>query len=153
LLIGRLYEVEREVKDLDPDERRRIRQSQARPIADDLHAWLVAQRQKVPDGSATARAIDYSLKRWGPLSRYLDDGDLPIGRVGMWRGGGRLGLSVGRPFRLAVPEYPRRGSVSTSPSSNRTCGLPASGSLPTLQAFAFERLRASGSRRISPNCS
>ncbi len=78
LLIGRLYEVEREVKDLDPDERRRIRQSQARPIADDLHAWLVAQRQKVPDGSATARAIDYSLKRWGPLSRYLDDGDLPI---------------------------------------------------------------------------
>jgi transposase len=78
LLIGRLYEVEREVKDLDPDERRRIRQSQARPIADDLHAWLIAQRQKLPDGSATARAIDYSLKRWGPLTRYLDDGDLPI---------------------------------------------------------------------------
>ncbi len=57
LLFGRLYEVEREVKDLDPDERRQIRQSQARPIADDLHAWLVAQRQKVPDGSATARTI------------------------------------------------------------------------------------------------
>ena len=36
------------------------------------------QRQKVPDGSATAKAIDYSLKRWAALTRYLDDGDLPI---------------------------------------------------------------------------
>jgi hypothetical protein len=43
-----------------------------------LHAWLKAQRQRIPDGSATARAIDYSLGRWGPLTRYLDDGDLPI---------------------------------------------------------------------------
>jgi len=153
LLFGRLYEVEREVKELHPDQRRRIRQSKAQPIADDLHAWLIAQRQKLPDGSATAKAIDYSLKRWGPLTRYLDDGNLPAGRVGMWRGGCRLGLSVGRPFRLAVPEYPRRGSVSTSPSSNRTCGLPASGSLPTHQAFAFERPRAIGRRRISPNVS
>lgn len=34
-------------------------------------------RQKVPDGSATARAIDYSLGRWDALVRYLDDGMLP----------------------------------------------------------------------------
>lgn len=27
---------------------------------------------------ATARAIDYSLKRWATLTRYLEDGDLPI---------------------------------------------------------------------------
>jgi hypothetical protein len=32
----------------------------------------------VPEGSATARAINYSLGRWGPLTRYLDDGHLPI---------------------------------------------------------------------------
>jgi hypothetical protein len=35
------------------------------------------QRQKVPDGAATAKAIDYSLNRWAALTRYLDDGDLP----------------------------------------------------------------------------
>ena len=72
-----LYEVEREVKDLDPDERRRIRQLKARPAADALNKWLTLQRQKVPDGSATAKAIDYSLNRWAALTRYLDDGDLP----------------------------------------------------------------------------
>ncbi len=32
----------------------------------------------MPDGSGTARAIDYSLKRWEALTRYLDDGDAPI---------------------------------------------------------------------------
>jgi transposase len=72
-----LYEVEREVHDLDPDERRRIRQIKARPVADALGKWPQLQRQKVPDGSATAKAIDYSLGRWVALTRYLDDGDLP----------------------------------------------------------------------------
>ncbi|MEX5444874.1 transposase, partial [Acinetobacter schindleri] len=32
----------------------------------------------VPSSSPTARAINYSLKRWTALSRYLDDGNLPI---------------------------------------------------------------------------
>ena len=72
-----LYEVEREVQDLDPDERRRIRQLKARPVADALNKWLTLQRQKVPDGSATAKAVDYSLNRRVALTRYLDDGDLP----------------------------------------------------------------------------
>ena len=50
----------------------------ARPLSGALNQWLRQQRQRVPDGSATARAIDYSLKRWAALTRYLDDGDLPI---------------------------------------------------------------------------
>ena len=49
----------------------------ARPVADALQQWLTQQRQKVPDGSATAKAIDYSLKRWEALTRFIDDGDLP----------------------------------------------------------------------------
>ena len=72
-----LYEVERKVQDLDADERRRIRQLKARPVADALGKWLTLQRHKVPEGSATAKAIDYSLNRWAALTRYLDDGDLP----------------------------------------------------------------------------
>ena len=40
--------------------------------------WLLAQRQLVPDGSATAKAIDYSLKRWQALTHYIDNGDVPI---------------------------------------------------------------------------
>lgn len=77
-LFGALYGVEREVAELPADERRRIRQQKAVPIANTLHRWLIAQRLRVPDGSGTARAIDYSLKRWEALTRYLDDGDAPI---------------------------------------------------------------------------
>lgn len=76
--IGQLYEIERQVKSLDTEERRRIRQEQARPLADALQTWMLAQRERVPDGSATAKALDYSLKRWAALTRYLDDGQLPI---------------------------------------------------------------------------
>ncbi|GAB3341393.1 hypothetical protein GCM10027565_43400 [Bordetella tumulicola] len=36
------------------------------------------QRARVSDGSATAKACDYNLKRWSALTRYLDDGQLPI---------------------------------------------------------------------------
>jgi hypothetical protein len=31
-----------------------------------------------PTGSATAKAIDYSLKRWTALTRFIDDGAVPI---------------------------------------------------------------------------
>jgi len=74
---ARLYEIEREVKDLGSDERQRIRQARGRPIAEALHAWMIAQRLKVPGGSGTAKALNYSLKRWTALTRYLDDGILP----------------------------------------------------------------------------
>ena len=77
-LFGKLYDVEREVRDLDDDERKRIRRLLAKPLADKLHEWLLLNRQKVPDGSATAKAIDYSLTRWQALKRYLDDGALPV---------------------------------------------------------------------------
>ena len=32
----------------------------------------------VTNGTATAKAIDYSLKRWAALIRYLEDGKIPI---------------------------------------------------------------------------
>lgn len=43
-----------------------------------MQQWMRQQRQKIPDGSATAKAIDYSLRRWDALTRFLEDGDLPI---------------------------------------------------------------------------
>ncbi|GIZ53268.1 hypothetical protein NCCP691_32820 [Noviherbaspirillum aridicola] len=77
-LFGALYDVEREAREWDPAARRDLRQQKGRPAADTLHVWLLAQRQRVPDGSATAKAIDYSLGRWDALTRYLGDGAIPI---------------------------------------------------------------------------
>lgn len=74
---AQLYDIERELQQLDAHSRCQIRQARAKPIADALHAWMAAHRLKVPDGSAIAKALDYSLTRWSALTRYLDDGTLP----------------------------------------------------------------------------
>ncbi|WP_152386918.1 IS66 family transposase [Azotobacter salinestris] len=76
--IGQLYDIEREVRDLPPDERQRIRQEKAKPIADALHGWMLTQRRLVHEGTAIAKALDYCLKRWTALVRYLDDGMVAI---------------------------------------------------------------------------
>ena len=76
--IGMLYDTERQAREFDAEHRRRWREEHAKPVAEALHAWMLAQRIRVPDGSATAKALDYSLKRWVALTRYIDDGQLPI---------------------------------------------------------------------------
>lgn len=77
-LISGLYEVERQARDMSDGDRWRIRQEMTVPILKKLHDWMLAQRDLVPNGSATAKALDYSLKRWVALTRYLDDGAVPI---------------------------------------------------------------------------
>lgn len=77
-LIAKLYEVEREARELEPQARLLLRQQRSRPIADALHAWLSEQRQKLAKADVTAKAIDYSLSNWRGLTRYLDDGNVPI---------------------------------------------------------------------------
>ena len=77
-LIAKLYEVERDAHDLEPQARQLLRQSRARPVADALHTWLLAQRKTLAKSDVTAKAIDYSLSNWRALTRYLDDGNVPI---------------------------------------------------------------------------
>ena len=39
---------------------------------------MLAQRLRATEGTGLARARDYSLRRWAALTRYIDDGQLPI---------------------------------------------------------------------------
>jgi hypothetical protein len=76
--IAQIYAVEREVKDLSAEDRLRIRQEKSQPLVQTLYEWLMLNRRKVPEGSATAKAIDYSLRRWKALTRFLQDSQLPV---------------------------------------------------------------------------
>ena len=76
--IAALYAIEAQGKDLDIAERTQLRQAQAQPLLRSMHDWLLRTRVAVANGGGTAKAIDYSLKRWVALSRYVDDGSLPI---------------------------------------------------------------------------
>jgi transposase len=140
-----LYEVEREVRDLEVDERKRIRQLKARPVADALQAWLVAQRQKVPEGSATARAIDYSLNRWTALTRYLGDGNLPADNNWIEN---RI-----RPIALGRANWLFAGSLRAGQRAAAIMSLIGSAKMNGLDPYAYlkdvlERLPTHPARRI-----
>ncbi len=76
--IGELYAIEAQARDRDVAARLTLRQQESLPKLTALHDWLITQRVKTADGSGLARAIDYSLKRWPALIRYVESGSLPI---------------------------------------------------------------------------
>ena len=76
--IGELYAIEAKANDSDTNTRLALRQQEALPKLTAWHDWLIAQRLRTADGTGLARAIDYSLKRWSALMRYVDSGYLPI---------------------------------------------------------------------------
>jgi transposase len=76
--IAWLYRIEADARALPSAERLRVRQQRSQPLWDALHVWLQLERTRVPDGSAIAKAIDYSLNHWAGLGRFLLDGDVPL---------------------------------------------------------------------------
>jgi len=73
-----LYAVEKAGKDLDADARQQLRLAESKPLLESFHSWLSQTRRMVAPGSGTAKAFDYTLRRWPALIRYADSGNLPI---------------------------------------------------------------------------
>lgn len=76
--IAMLYAVEAQAHDFSTDERKQLRADKSLPTLAALHDWLQQTRLRTAPNTATAKAIDYSLKRWAALTRYAETGDLPI---------------------------------------------------------------------------
>lgn len=76
--IGELYAIEAEGKTLDIEQRRALRQEHAMPKLEAWFDWLRNTRGSVPNGSGTAKALDYSLRCKEALMCYARTGHLPI---------------------------------------------------------------------------
>jgi transposase len=74
--IDALFAIERNINGLTQQERLAVRHERSRSLMTALEAWLREQRAKLSSKSDTAKAIDYSLKRWPALTRFLDDARL-----------------------------------------------------------------------------
>jgi transposase len=74
--IDTLFAIEREINGVTPQERVQLRHERSQSPVVELECWLREQRARVSKNSDTGKAIDYSLKRWGALTRFLDDGRL-----------------------------------------------------------------------------
>jgi transposase len=78
--IGLLYAVEKQLREqkAGPALRQAMRAWQAQPILARLHrAMELIRRRTLPQG-LLGQAIDYTLKRWEALTRFVDDGVLEI---------------------------------------------------------------------------
>jgi transposase len=76
--IGKLYEIEAQIRGRPPEQRRAERQARAGPLLDDLHQWLKETVRGLSQKSGLGGAIHYALKLWPALTRYIDDGRIEI---------------------------------------------------------------------------
>ena len=76
--ISALYAIEAEGKHLSIEDRQQLRADKSLPILHALHDWLLLTRSQTANGSGSAKAIDYTLRRWPALIRYAQTGHLPI---------------------------------------------------------------------------
>jgi transposase len=76
--IGELYAVEEQIRGQLPDQRKRIRQEQVRPLLDNFEVWLRTRLLTLSTQSDTTKAINYMLNQWQALAYYCDDGTAEI---------------------------------------------------------------------------
>lgn len=82
--IGKLFEVEREAKELGKSERRvlsdeellALRQEKSKPVVDAIKAWLDHAKLHPPSlpGGPLMKGVGYALNQWETLERFLHDG-------------------------------------------------------------------------------
>jgi transposase len=80
LLVRRLFRIERlaNARRLSATERTALRQERSRPTVDKLRQYLLWQ---IRDGTPTdpmVKAANYYINHWDALTRFIDDGRLPL---------------------------------------------------------------------------
>ncbi len=138
-LFQTLYAVEREIdeqfeKNPTPMPRdaqivRQIRQQKAKPIADRLYAWLQQKRLGTTKNADITKAIEYCLKRWQALTRYLDDGNLPIDN--------NWAENQMRPWALGRKNWLFAGSLESGQRAASIMSLIQSARLNGLDPYAY----------------
>jgi len=78
LLIGKLFAIEQQAKDMSDEDRLQVRQSQSQPIIIELQNILPIWKQTLLPKHPVAGAINYCLNQRKPLTAFLADGAIPI---------------------------------------------------------------------------
>jgi transposase len=77
-IIGRLYKVERDMRDASDAERLAARQQISAPLLEQLRLWHERVAPTVPPSTSLGKALSYQQALWSRLVRYTERGDLPI---------------------------------------------------------------------------
>jgi transposase len=92
--IDELFAIERQINGLLPERRLAVRRERSKPLVDDFERWMRRERRKLSSKTALAEAMDYSLKRWTALTRFIDNGCICLSNNAAERA--VRGIAVGR---------------------------------------------------------
>ena len=109
-----------------------IRQQYAKPIAKALYRWLQEKRLDTTKNASITKAIEYCLKRWQALTRYLEDGSLPIDMRSTASQGAEM-----RPWALGRKNWLFAGSLKSGQRAAVIMSLIQSARLNGLDVYAY----------------
>ncbi|ASY65946.1 Mobile element protein (plasmid) [Sinorhizobium sojae CCBAU 05684] len=76
--IGELYQIEADLRGLDPEARLAARRERLKPLIADMETWLTYHRARVAAKSPLGEALKYIVKYWDGLCLFLTDGRIEI---------------------------------------------------------------------------
>lgn len=129
--IGQLYEIERDVKDLGLAQRQRIRQERTKVLLEEFKVWLMGQRLQLVSADVTAKAMDYTLRRWTALQLHVEDARVPLDNNAV--------ENVIRPIALGRKNWLFVGSQQAGERAAVLMSLIASAKLNGHDAWAYMR--------------
>jgi len=77
-MINKLYDIERDLKEVSDEQRFIGRQERSLPILGQLKSWLDKTYAQVTPQSVLGKAVHYLANNWSRLERYVEAGHLPI---------------------------------------------------------------------------
>jgi transposase len=84
--IAELYAIEKTIRGLSAEDRRRARQAKSKPLVMAFRPWLEHQLARVSGKSGLAEDLGYGLNHWEGLVRFLDDGRIELDTNSVERG-------------------------------------------------------------------
>jgi transposase len=77
-LLGKLFAVEKQAKDVSVTERLALRQGQSVPVLAELRRKLLIWKEQLLPKHPMAEAVNYALSQWAELTVFTTDGAVPI---------------------------------------------------------------------------
>ena len=77
-IIGKLYDIEADIKEMRVPDKLKIRKEKATPILNAFYTWLNEIKPHVQQKGLLDKAVQYTLNQWNALTYYVETGDISI---------------------------------------------------------------------------
>src|SRR5438093_2624224 len=121
-LIGRVFAVEKQAKDMSVAERLALRQTQSVPVVAELRQKLLVWKERLLPKHPMAEAVNYTLGQWEELTVFTTDGAVPVDNNVSEREMKRVVLNRKNSLFVGNPRGARTAAIL--PSLTSSCRRP-----------------------------